>query len=146
MKDIRYNKGVAVSALLENTRFENTKSFKRYLSDWGNGRSAHTVLIYPFPYHHYCCMVKMRSDGRWLRAMVHHTKRSKKNVCVLFFYMKTGYTEKWRGWKVSGKYEARQIINMVVVMHIVLHMCNGITIFGKSFRRGPTWWNYLLLL
>jgi hypothetical protein len=33
IQDIRYNKGVAVSALLENTRFENTKSFKRYLSD-----------------------------------------------------------------------------------------------------------------
>jgi hypothetical protein len=73
-------------------------------------------------------------------------KGVKKNVCVLFFYMKTGYVEKWRGWNVSGKYEARQIINMVVVMHIVLHICNGITIFWKTFGRGPTWWNYLLLL
>ena len=87
--------------------FKIRKVEKRYLSDWVNG-SAHTCGPYferSFPYHHHCCMVQMRSDGRWLWYYGYTLQKSKKErvfKCSSFVWLRNGICwEKWREGEMS---------------------------------------------
>ena len=80
-------------------RFQNTKSWEtvlEWLSEW---KCTHirSLFLRSFPYHHHCCMVQMRSDGRWLCTSVTPYKKSKKNVCLnalLLCDLETGYAKR----------------------------------------------------
>ena len=121
--------------------FKIRKVEKRYLSDWVNG-SAHTCGPYferSFPYHHHCCMVQMRSDGRWLCASVTPYKKSKKNVCLnalLLCDLETGHAKR-NGERVKCLgliWSKRKIINVLFRNIVVVFVCNEIILLWKFFE------------
>ena len=138
--------------VFKDPRFQNTKSWEtvlEWLSEW---KCTHirSLFLRSFPYHHHCCMVQMRSDGRWLCASVTPYKKSKKNVCLnalLLCDLETGYAKR-NGERVKclgliwGK---RKIINVLFRNIVVVFVCNEIILLWKFFKR-PCMMKLLLLL